>query len=136
ALGRGDRLTTAGSPAVSRTDGRPFLGGRRFSLDWVGVVPFFVYVAIFLILPSVVVAIGAFFDNNNAFTLDNFLHLNRSYVFQATIDTTVVSLITAVLGAFFGALLAYAIATGNPNGVLRRLLVSASGVLAQFGGVT
>src|SRR6185437_2752821 len=114
----------------------PFLGGRRFSLDWVGAVPFFVYVVIFLMLPSGIVAIGAFFDANNAFTLDNFVHLNRSYVFKATVDTTVVSIITAVLGAFFGALLAYAIATGNPNGVLRRLLVSASGVLAQFGGVT
>jgi putative spermidine/putrescine transport system permease protein len=129
-------LTVAGSPAVTRTAGRPFLGGRRLSLDWLGVIPFFVYVLIFLVLPSVVVGIGAFFDNNNAFTLDNFVHLNRSYVFKATVDTTVVSIITAVLGAFFGALLAYAIATGNPNGVLRRLLVSASGVLAQFGGVT
>jgi putative spermidine/putrescine transport system permease protein len=129
-------LTTAGSPAVTTNVGRPFLGGRRFSLDWVGAVPFFVYVVIFLLLPSGIVAIGAFFDANNAFTLDNFAHLNRSYVLKATIDTTVVSLITALLGAIFGALLAYAIVTGNPDGVLRRMAVSAAGVLAQFGGVT
>jgi putative spermidine/putrescine transport system permease protein len=129
-------LTTAGSPAVTTKVGRPFLGGRRFSLDWVGAVPFFVYVVIFLMLPSGIVAIGAFFDANNAFTLENFVHLNRSYVLKATIDTTIVSLITAVLGAIFGALLAYAIVTGNPDGVLRRMAVSASGVLAQFGGVT
>jgi putative spermidine/putrescine transport system permease protein len=129
-------LTTAGSPAVTTKVGRPFLGGRRFSLDWVGAVPFFVYVVIFLVLPSGIVAIGAFFDANNAFTLENFVHLNRSYVLKATIDTTIVSLITAVLGAIFGALLAYAIVTGNPDGVLRRMAVSASGVLAQFGGVT
>jgi putative spermidine/putrescine transport system permease protein len=129
-------LTTAGSPAVTTNVGRPFLGGRRFSLDWVGAVPFFVYVVIFLMLPSGIVAIGAFFDANNAFTLENFEHLNRSYVLKATIDTTIVSLITAVLGAIFGALLAYAIVTGNPDGVLRRMAVSASGVLAQFGGVT
>jgi putative spermidine/putrescine transport system permease protein len=129
-------LTTAGSPAVTTNVGRPFLGGRRFSLDWVGAVPFFVYVVIFLLLPSGIVAIGAFFDANNAFTLDNFVHLNRSYVLKATIDTTIVSLITALLGAIFGALLAYAIVTGNPDGVLRRMAVSAAGVLAQFGGVT
>ena len=129
-------MTTAGSPAVTTNVGRPFLGGRRFSLDWVGAVPFFVYVVIFLMLPSGIVAIGAFFDANNAFTLENFVHLNRSYVLKATIDTTIVSLITAVLGATFGALLAYAIVTGNPDGVLRRMAVSASGVLAQFGGVT
>src|SRR5205823_10603279 len=60
----------------------------------------------------------------------------RSYVVRASIDTTVISAVTALLGAAFGALLAYAIVTGSPNGLLRRLTVSASGVLAQFGGVT
>ena len=129
-------MTIAGSPAVSTRVGRPRLGGRRFSLDWVGTVPFFVYVSAFLLLPTGIVAIGAFFNANNAFTLDNYAHLSRSFVVKSTIDTTVVSAITAVLGAVLGALLAYAIATGNPNGVLRRVLISASGVLAQFGGVT
>ncbi|OLC21134.1 MAG: ABC transporter permease [Actinobacteria bacterium 13_1_40CM_2_66_13] len=112
------------------------MGGRRFSLDWVGAVPYLVYVGLFLILPSVIIGIGALLDANNAFTLDNFRNLSRSYVVKATIDTTVLSAITAFLGAVFGALLAYAIVTGSPNGILRRLTISASGVLAQFGGVT
>lgn len=129
-------MTTAGTPAVSTNVGRPALGGRRFSLDWVGTVPFFLYVGLFLALPTGIIAIGAFFDANNSFTLDNFVHLGRSYVVSATITTTVVSGVTAIVGATLGALLAYAIVTGNPDGVLRRTLVSASGVLAQFGGVT
>lgn len=112
------------------------MGGRRLSLDWVGTVPFFVYVALFLLLPTGIVAVGAFTDANNGFTLDNYAHLSRSYVLKSTIDTTEVSAVTAVIGAVLGSLLAYAIVTGNPNGVLRRLLISASGVLAQFGGVT
>lgn len=112
------------------------LGGRRLSLDWVGTVPFFVYVALFLLLPTGIVAVGAFTDASNGFTLDNYAHLSRSYVLKATIDTTEVSAFTAVLSAVLGSLLAYAIVTGNPNGVLRRLLISAAGVLAQFGGVT
>jgi putative spermidine/putrescine transport system permease protein len=116
--------------------GRPVLGGRRFSLDWVGTLPFFVYVLLFLLLPTAIVAFGAFFDANNAFTLDNFAHLSRSYVVKATVDTIGISAVTAIVGATLGALLAYAIVTGRPNGVLRRLVVSASGVLAQFGGVT
>ena len=99
-------------------------------------MPFFVYVGLFLILPTAIIAIGAFFDADNAFTLDNFVHLNRNFVVDATVTTTFVSAITAVIGAFFGALLSYAIATGNPNGMLRRACVSASGVFAQFGGVT
>jgi len=129
-------LTVAGSPAVATRVGRPLLGGRRFSLDWVGVLPFFAYVGIFLLLPTAVVGIGAFFNADGSFTLDNYAHLSRSYVFKATITTTLLSLVTALGGAFFGALLAYAIVTGNPHGMLRRLVVSASGVLAQFGGVT
>jgi putative spermidine/putrescine transport system permease protein len=129
-------LTTAGSPAVATNVGRPLLGGRRLSLDWVGTLPFFVYVLLFLLLPTAIVAFGAFFDANNAFTLDNFAHLSRTYVLKATIDTIGISAVTAILGAVLGALLAYAIVTGRPNGILRRLVVSASGVLAQFGGVT
>ncbi len=129
-------MTVAGTPAVATRVGRPLLGGRRFSLDWVGVLPFFAYVGIFLLLPTAVVGIGAFFNADGSFTLDNYAHLSRSYVFKATITTTLLSLVTALGGAFFGALLAYAIVTGNPHGMLRRLVVSASGVLAQFGGVT
>ena len=129
-------MTIAGSPAAATNVGRPILGGRRLSIDWVGAVPYLVYVGLFLVLPSVIIGIGAFLDANNAFTLDNFRNLSRSYVLKATIDTTVLSAITALLGAVFGALLAYAIVTGTPNGILRRVTLSASGVLAQFGGVT
>ena len=41
-----------------------------------------------------------------------------------------------MLGAVLGALLAHAISTANPAGVLRRVVTAACGVLAQFGGVT
>ncbi len=34
-----------------------------------------------------------------------------------------------------GALLAYVVATGDPEGLLRRMVTAACGVLAQFGGV-
>ena len=112
------------------------MGGRRLSLDWVGAVPFFAYVGAFLVLPTAIIAIGAFFDANNSFTLDNFAHLGRNYVVAASITTTAVSAVTAIVGAILGALVAYAIVTGNPHGPLRRVLVSISGVFAQFGGVT
>jgi putative spermidine/putrescine transport system permease protein len=62
--------------------------------------------------------------------------MKQSVVIQAFINSVSISAVTAVLGAALGALLAYAVATGNPNGVLRRLVTSACGVLAQFGGVT
>ncbi|HEY9244051.1 MAG TPA: ABC transporter permease subunit, partial [Streptosporangiaceae bacterium] len=56
----------------------------------------------------------------------------RSY-FTGSIE---LSAITAVIGALLGAVLAYAVASGNPDGVLRRVYLAGSGVLAQFGGVT
>ena len=129
-------MTAAGNPAVATSAGRPLAGGRRLSLDWLGAVPFLAYVGLFLLLPSAIVGFGAFFNADSTFTLENFGHLSRSYVVRATIDTTVISAVTALAGAALGALLAYAIVTGSPNGLLRRLVVSASGVLAQFGGVT
>lgn len=47
-----------------------------------------------------------------------------------------ISAVSAVVGAVLGALLAYAVATGNREGFLRRTVMSASGVIAQFGGVS
>jgi putative spermidine/putrescine transport system permease protein len=111
------------------------MGGRRVSLDWVGAVPFLAYVSIFLFLPTVIIAVGAFLSESGP-TLSNFMNLSRPYIVSATISSIVLSAVTAVAGASLGALLSYAIATGNPNGVLRRIAISASGVLAQFGGVT
>src|SRR5437016_10379640 len=51
-------------------------------------------------------------------------------------NSIAISAVSAVVGAFAGARLAYAVVTGKPNGVLRRSVTSASGVVAQFGGVT
>jgi putative spermidine/putrescine transport system permease protein len=45
-------------------------------------------------------------------------------------------LISSVTGAVFGAILAYAVASGDPDGLIRRLYIAVSGVLAQTGGVT
>jgi putative spermidine/putrescine transport system permease protein len=47
---------------------RKLLRGLRLAL---GLVPFGVYVALFLLAPMVAVATGAFQDNNGGFTLSN-----------------------------------------------------------------
>ena len=129
-------MTAAGNPAVSTTAGRPFVGGRRLPLGWVGAVPFFAYVAVFLLLPTGIIAVGAFLAEDGSATLSNFSSLSQSNIVKASVNTVFLSAVTAVVGASLGALVAYAVATGNPDGILRRLVVSASGVLAQFGGVT
>ncbi|WP_313888380.1 ABC transporter permease [Lentzea alba] len=98
-------------------------------------MPFLAFVGIFLVYPTVLVLFGAFQDSTGAFTLDNLSSLFTGVVFDAFVRSIELSALTAVIGAVFGALLTWAIAVGNPDGMLRRIVVAGSGVLAQFGGV-
>jgi putative spermidine/putrescine transport system permease protein len=95
-----------------------------------------VYVGLFLVLPGVVIAIGSLTTKNGALTLGNMTEIAQPYLVRSFVNSAIISVASAILGAVGGALLAYAVATGNPRGVLRRMVTSASGVLAQFGGVT
>lgn len=100
-----------------------------------GTVPFFAYVAIFLVVPTLVVVIGAF-TGDGGFTTANLAALGDQYILAAFGRSILLSAVTAAIGAVVGALLAYALVTARPGGVLRRVVTAASGVLAQFGGVT
>jgi len=93
-------------------------------------------VGIFLVLPSLIIAVGAFGAKDGSFTLSNFTEIKEPYLVKSFVNSFLISLNSALIGAVGGALLAYAVATGNPRGLLRRIVTSASGVLAQFGGVT
>jgi len=125
-------LTAAGNPAL--TAARPRWGGR-LTVSWVGVLPFLVYVGLFLLLPTAIIVVGSFTAPGGGFSFANFADINKPYMVKAFTTSLSVSAVSAVAGALLGALLAYAVVTGNPNGVLRRAIMSASGVLAQFGGV-
>ncbi|MDX8146994.1 ABC transporter permease [Lentzea sp. BCCO 10_0061] len=102
---------------------------------WLVAVPFLAFVGTFLVYPTVLVLFGAFQDSNGAFTFGNLTTLFTGVVFDAFVRSIELSALTAVIGAIFGALLTWAIAVGNPDGMLRRIVVAGSGVLAQFGGV-
>jgi putative spermidine/putrescine transport system permease protein len=101
-----------------------------------GVLPFFAYTAIFLVVPTLIVVIGAFLDGKSRPTLGNLSALAQPQIVSAFVHSVVLSAVTAVMGAVFGALLAYAVSTAREGGLLRRLVTSVCGVLAQFGGVT
>jgi len=99
-------------------------------------IPFFVYVGLLLFLPTVIIAVGSFADRHGHLTFANFAAIGQPYLVKSFVSTVVIAGVSAAVGAIAGALLAYAVATGNPHGILRRAVTSASGVLAQFGGVT
>lgn len=127
-------MTAAGNPAVN-TAARPVRGGRRPTLSWLGVAPFFVYVGLFLLLPTAIIVIGSFTASKGGVTLANFSGINKPFMVKAFTNSLSVSAVSAVAGAVLGAILAYAVVTGRSDGLLRRSIMSASGVLAQFGGV-
>jgi putative spermidine/putrescine transport system permease protein len=121
------------APTPTRAGGR----GRRFAPgSLLGVVPFLAFVTIFLAIPTLVVVIGAFFDDSGRPTMANLSGLTDGFIIDAFVRSIVLSGVTAIIGAIVGALLAYVLVTAREDGLLRRIVTSACGVLAQFGGVT
>jgi putative spermidine/putrescine transport system permease protein len=126
-------------PAAPAPGVRPGLGrrlGPRAARGLLGVVPFFAFVTVFLAIPTLVVAVGAVTDDDGRVTLGNLAALGDGYILDAFVRSILLSAVTAVLGAVLGGLLAYALVTARQGGLLRRVVTAASGVLAQFGGVT
>jgi putative spermidine/putrescine transport system permease protein len=101
-----------------------------------GVAPFFIYTALFLLVPTVIVIVGAFRSTTGTFTLSNFQSMfSQPVILQSLVRSILLSMISAVIGAVLGAVVAYFLSTAAPAGLLRKLVTSASSVLAQFSGV-
>jgi putative spermidine/putrescine transport system permease protein len=125
---------TVAATSASQAGARPS-GRRRLPLAWAGLAPFLVYVAVFLVLPTAIVVIGAFAGPEGP-SLSGIASIGQSFIVTSFVNSVLLSLVSAVIGAAAGAILAYAVVAGNPQGILRRVVTSACGVLAQFGGVT
>ncbi|HET6563681.1 MAG TPA: ABC transporter permease subunit [Marmoricola sp.] len=99
-----------------------------------GLAPFLAYLTIFLLIPTIAVAIGAF-QEQGRFSLTNIEALVNPAPLRRLWSSVVLSGTTAVLGATLGALLTWLVVSASPRSVLRRTVTSMAGVLAQFGGV-
>ena len=109
---------------------------RRTALSpSLALLPFLVYLTIFLLVPTVTVVVGAF-QEDGSFSTANIEALFSEAALRTLWNSVVLSATTAVTGAVLGSLLAYLVVTAPPTSLLRRVVVSVSGVLAQFGGVT
>ncbi|WP_028496604.1 MULTISPECIES: ABC transporter permease [Microbacterium] len=110
-------------------------GAVRVGWDWLGLLPFAVYLVLFLALPTVLAIGSGLFDADGAFTLDNVAALSDPVILATFWNSAWVSLLTAAVGAVVGALVCYALLGLPETGVIRTMVDAASGVLAQFGGV-
>lgn len=113
-------------------------GFRRVSrlTPYLGFLPFLSLVVVFLLWPTYLIVSQAFIDADGNFTFSFVNTVLTDEVHRKAFRNSIqVSAITAVAGAFLGGLFAWAIATSQSDGFLRRVSLAGSGVLAQFGGV-
>jgi putative spermidine/putrescine transport system permease protein len=107
--------------------------GRRLR-EGLPLVPFLAFVAIFLIIPTITVAVGSIYLDG-VFSLDRIRAVFSETALTALWKSILLAGSTAVIGAVLGAVLAYLIVQSPPTSTLRRTVISVCSVLAQFGGV-
>jgi putative spermidine/putrescine transport system permease protein len=108
---------------------------RRLALAWLPVLPFFIYVALFLLLPTISLAIGAFQTDSGNPTLNNIQTLFRPENRDAYWQSIKLSVTTALTGGIFGLFVAYAAVKEGSPGWIRSALITFCGVAANFAGV-
>jgi putative spermidine/putrescine transport system permease protein len=108
---------------------------RLPSLNWIGLVPFFAFIGVFLILPGISIITRSFLDTAGNFTLDNLGRLTSPVITLAYRNSLLVSAITAISGAVMGGFLAWAITLGGLPRWVRGAVLSFCGVAANFAGV-
>jgi putative spermidine/putrescine transport system permease protein len=97
-------------------------------------LPFFIYTGVGLGVPIVDIVRNAFLSFSGHFTFSNMELLDHGVYLRGFENSLLLSLITSILPGILGVFLAYAIATSN-SGVLKRMVATASAVLANFGGI-
>ncbi|OUL96849.1 ABC transporter permease [Paraburkholderia hospita] len=102
---------------------------------WIGVLPFFIFALLFLILPTGFLMVGAFQDAQGHFTFANMRELFQEGVMDAYWISFKVSAASATGGAVLGSLLAWAAVHGKLPGWIRPTLMTFSGVASNFAGV-
>lgn len=130
-------ITGADAAASAPTTAGPSPTARRSGLSWawLGLVPFGVYVVLFLAVPTLLAIGSGLVDGDGVFTWTNITALVDPVVLNTFANSGWLSLLTAVVGALAGALVCYAMLGMNPQGAVRQTVDAAAGVLAQFGGV-
>ncbi|MFE4054731.1 ABC transporter permease [Streptomyces sp. NPDC059096] len=127
-----DGTASAGAEGAARR-------GRRASRAWLGALPLLVFAAVAFGLPVGALLYGAVTraDAATGATALTGEHLRRSLqgpYLTSLAGSVELSALTAVIGTLLGALVAQAVVTSR-GGALRSAVLTASGVLANFGGI-
>src|ERR1700761_2098754 len=130
--GQADLLVPSVPQPAPKVDGP----GRTSPVwTWIGVLPFFIFALLFLILPTGFLMVGAFQDAQGHFTFANMRELFQEGVMDAYWISFKVSAASATGGAVLGSRLAWAAVHGKLPGWIRPTLMTFSGVASNFAGV-
>lgn len=100
-----------------------------------GLLPFALYTAVFLFVPTAAIAVGAFTDpETGGFTLGNLGVAFSGIYAQGFVTSIELSIVTAVVPGVLGLVVASAVQASGSS-ALRRVVSTASGTFANFGGV-
>jgi putative spermidine/putrescine transport system permease protein len=111
-------------------------GFRSLLGKWLGLVPFFLFALLFILLPSFGLLAGSFLDGAGNFTIENILELfTTPFIVNAYKLSVQISAITALGGGIFGFLLAYSVTAGGLPKPFRTAMITFSGVASNFAGV-
>ncbi|HEY0213382.1 MAG TPA: ABC transporter permease subunit [Paenirhodobacter sp.] len=108
---------------------------RRLPLNWLGLLPFGLFVALFLIAPTMKIVIGAFQTPDGGFTLKNIRGLFTSSILDSYWISIKISVASSAIGCLVGFLMAAAVALGGLPKMIRAPLMTFSGVASNFAGV-
>jgi putative spermidine/putrescine transport system permease protein len=125
-------MTTSSATMRGAPDARP---ASRRSWAWLGLLPFFIFTTIFLLVPVAFLILNSLHDNRGNLTIQNYVDLFEPSILVAFRTSIEISLVTAVVGGLLGFLLAYGIILGGLPRVIRGPVLTFSGVAANFAGV-
>ena len=128
-------MTAPATSLGTRTAPPARSGRRRPRLTVLGVVPFFLFGFLFLVLPTLYLVVGSFQNQQGAWTLQNYGNLTQPHIVNAYEASIEISLVTAISAGLFGFILAYAVISGGLPGRIRGIVTSFSGVASNFAGV-
>ncbi|MBP2548991.1 putative spermidine/putrescine transport system permease protein [Neorhizobium galegae] len=107
----------------------------RLPLHWLGILPFAVFVLLFLIMPTMKIVIGAFQRPDGSFTFSNIGNLFTPSILAAYGISIRISMASAFFGCLIGFGTAAAVVLGGLPRAIRGPLMTFSGVASNFAGV-
>ncbi len=131
-------MTTTLAPPAS-IEAPPAVVAKRRSGSWIALAPFFVYSVLCLGLPTWALLYEAMRRTDPAtqktsFTTANMTESWHGFYLTALWGSVRLSLISALISVVIGTIAGYAIVTAR-RGLLKQIVLSLSGVLANFGGI-